>query len=327
MLTWPHADTDWAEQLPRIESVYQALVTNIARFQRLLIVCNSAAHRQHIESLLDDKSLQHCVFAIADSNDSWCRDHGPIGVQHKGELQLLDFQFNGWGQKFPAALDNAINQACAEQHIFAAPLHRIDLVLEGGSIETDGRGSLLTTEQCLLTDTRNPQLSKTEIEQQLKQLFGVQQILWLQHGALAGDDTDSHIDTLARFCDPHTIVYCQCDEDDEHYAELHAMEQELQQLCDADGQPYRLHALPLPDPVFDAEDQRMPATYANFLIINGAVLVPVYNDRHDQQALDILAAIFKDREIIGIDCLPVIEQHGSLHCLTMQLPEGVLKSC
>jgi len=199
------------------------------------------------------------------------------------------------------------------------------LILEGGSIDTDGRGSLLTTERCLLSDTRNPGYSKAQLEQQLGELLGVQRILWLQHGALAGDDTDSHIDTLARFCNASTIVYCQCEDPaDPHYDELQRMQQELSRFSDADGRPYQLVPLPLPAPIYDADDgHRLPATYANFLIINDAVLVPVYNDRHDQRALDTLADLFPDRRVIGINCLPVIRQHGSL----MQLPEGAIATC
>jgi agmatine deiminase len=206
------------------------------------------------------------------------------------------------------------------------PLERVSLVLEGGGIEVDGSGSLLATERCLLAPTRNPGLGRAALEERLGELFGLKRVLWLRHGALAGDDTDSHIDTLARFCDARTIAYAACDDpSDKHYDELGAMAEELRGFRAADGRPYQLVALPWPRAKRDAEGNRMPATYANFLIINGAVLVPTYRDPADRLALDCLGRCFPGREIIGIDCLALIQQHGSLHCVTMQLPEGVLR--
>ena len=329
MLTWPHPNTDWSDQLEQIESVFVHMVKEISQHEQLLIVCNSQIHRQHIADQLGHINPERCVYVIADSNDSWCRDHGPVSIVEDGQIRLLDFQFNGWGNKFAAELDNAINRTCQQQSVFQVPMTHIDLVLEGGSIDTDGRGTLLTTEHCLLSDTRNPRYSKTRLEHELQQLLGVQRILWLKHGALQGDDTDSHIDTLARFCNEDTIVYCQCnDKSDPHYKELQLMQQELACFTREDGRPYNLVPLPLPVAVFDPQDgHRLPATYANFLIINDAVLVPVYNNPHDDEALRTLSNIFPDRRVTGINCLPVIKQHGSLHCLTMQLPEGVLSSC
>jgi agmatine/peptidylarginine deiminase len=195
-------------------------------------------------------------------------------------------------------------------------------VFEGGSIESNGAGVLLTTEECLLSKERNPQFSKQEIENYLKEKFGAHTVLWLSHGFLAGDDTDSHIDTLARFVDDHTIAYVQCnDENDLHYTELQAMERELQDFRMPNGKPYRLLALPMTPPIFDEDGERLPATYANFLIINTAVLVPVYNCATDAEALRILQQAFPTREIVPIDCSVLITQHGSLHCVTMQFPE------
>ena len=189
----------------------------------------------------------------------------------------------------------------------------------------DGSGTLLTTARCLLAPTRNPKLTQDGLEARLKELLGLDRILWLQHGHLTGDDTDSHIDTLARFCDARTIAYVACaDPDDEHHAELKAMEEELRALRAADGRPYRLVPLPWPRARYDDDGRRLPATYANFLIINGAVLVPTYDDPADGPALARLRECFPGREIIGVDCLPLIYQYGSLHCVTMQLPEGVL---
>jgi agmatine/peptidylarginine deiminase len=327
MLTWPHADTDWAWILDDVETVYRRLVQEISRHEKVLIVYRDAAHRQHIENFLGDtRVLQQCVFAQAPSNDSWARDHGPISIEDNGRPQLLDFQFNGWGGKFASELDNAISLELQRKGVFKTPLHTLPLILEGGSIDSDGEGSMLTTENCLLTPTRNPKLNKQQIEELLRKEFGLERILWLKHGHLAGDDTDAHIDTLARFCDPHTIAYCSCDDpQDEHYAELKAMEAELRALRTREGKPYTLVALPIPKAVYSTLDnRRLPATYANFLIINNAVLVPVYNDAKDDIALNNLRRAFPKHEVIAVNCTPIIKQYGSLHCLTMQLVEGVI---
>lgn len=328
MLTWPHRHSDWAPVLDQVEPVFVAIAAAAARFQHVLVVCYDTAHRQHVAACLAAAGVatERLRLVLAASNDTWARDHGPITTLCQGEATLLDFRFNGWGGKYAAELDDAITPALYSQGVFGpAPLQRIDLVLEGGGIEVDGCGSLLTTSRCLLAPTRNPQLDRHQLEARLKELFGLARILWLEHGYLAGDDTDSHIDTLARYCDAHTIAYVQCDDSkDEHYAELQAMEQELMALRDAAGDPYRLVALPWPQAKWDADGARMPATYANFLIINGAVLVPTYDDPADVRALEQLRSCFPQREIIPIPCLPLIQQHGSLHCVTMQLPAGVV---
>jgi agmatine/peptidylarginine deiminase len=198
------------------------------------------------------------------------------------------------------------------------------LVLEGGSLESDGKGTILTTSECLLSKNRNEHLSKIQIEQHLKENFGAERVLWLNHGYLAGDDTDSHIDTLARFCNEKTIAYVGCENpEDEHYEALLQMKKELQQFTDVNGNHYQLVELPLPDACFDEDGKRLPATYANFTIVNGAVLVPVYGVLQDEKALEILQNCFPKREIIGVNCRILIEQHGSLHCVTMQYPEQV----
>lgn len=328
MLTWPHADSDWGPVLGQVEPVFLEIARHISRFEKVLVVCHDEPQRAHLRALARAGAVpdERLVFAIAPSNDTWARDHGPITVRCRNELRLLDFRFNGWGGKYAHDLDDAIPRALARAGVFGElPLQSVNLVLEGGGIEVDGSGTLLTTERCLLAATRNPGLGRAALERQLEELLGLTRTLWLRHGALAGDDTDSHIDTLARFCDLRTIAYVACDDpSDEHYAELRAMEAELREFRAADGQPYELLALPWPQAKHDPEGNRMPATYANFLIINGAVLVPTYRDPADAIALDRLRRGFPGREIIGIDCLPLIQQHGSLHCVTMQLPEGVI---
>ena len=323
-LTWPHADSDWAPILAEVEPVFVAIAAAVTHFERLIVACHDESVRAHVTRLLKAAKLpcERVALYLAPTNDTWARDHGPITVLCQNQATLLDFEFNGWGGKYPHNLDNQITRVLHAQGAFAdTPLERVPLILEGGSIEVDGQGSLLTTERCLLSSTRNPHLNRAQIEKQLAELLGITRFLWLENGYLAGDDTDSHIDTLARLCDVNTIAYVACDDPaDEHYAELKAMEDELRAFRTPTGQPYRLVPLPWPRPKFDADGERLPATYANFLIINGAVLVPTYRDPADDAALEILRGCFPKHSIVGIDCLPLILQHGSLHCVTMQIP-------
>lgn len=328
MLTWPHSQGDWAANLDAVERVYLALAQAICPRELLLVVCYDLDHQQHVQQIFNTAGLSQSQirFALQASNDSWARDHGPISVTENNQLRLLDFRFNGWGGKYPHDLDNRITAGLHAAGIFGAtPLETLELVLEGGSIDSDGEGSLLSTRACLGHPGRNPQLSMAGVEQQLKRLLGTDRILWLEHGELAGDDTDSHIDMLARFCDPRTIAYSACaDPGDEHFEALSAMQQELAAMRRPDGQAYHLVALPIPQGIYNQQGKRLPASYANFLIINDAVLVPQYGDAADAVALARLTACFPTRKVMGIDCRAVIEQFGSLHCLTMQLPEGVL---
>ncbi|WP_168014269.1 agmatine deiminase family protein [Halomonas salinarum] len=329
-LTWPSAHSDWASMLSRIEATLEHMVIAIARYQGVLISVADDATRTRLAATFKQLGVPgtRLSLRVVSSDDTWARDHGPIGIERDGHLTLLDYRFTGWGGKFPATQDNALNQALAEQGVFAVPLISREWILEGGAIESDGQGTLLTTEACLLNENRNPTLDRAAIESRLAEDLGAHRVLWLAHGHLEGDDTDSHVDTLARFCDPQTIAYVRCDDPtDTHYAALAAMEDELRALRQADGTPYRLIALPWPRPCCDPEDgHRLPATYANFLIINGAVLVPTYGDAADSVALSALATAFPERDLIPIDCREVIRQHGSLHCLTMQLPKGSLSA-
>lgn len=321
-LTFPHADTDWADVLDEVLPCFVEIAETISRYQPVLVVCRDAAATR---VLLKNARPENLLLAECDSNDTWARDHGGITVldSSSGTEQplVLDFVFNGWGLKFPADRDNLITRRLHEQGVFSAPIAHGGMVLEGGGIESDGQGTLLTTAECLLSPNRNPHLSREQIEAHLKTVFGLDRVLWLHHGYLAGDDTDSHIDTLARLCSPDTIAYVRCtDPTDEHHEALQKMEAELQNFRTSSDQPYRLVPLPWPDACFDSEGHRLPATYANFLIINGAVLVPTYAVPQDATALGIFKTIFPDRDIIGIDCRPLILQHGSLHCVTMQYP-------
>lgn len=325
LMAWPHEGTDWAYMLDDVRPVFVEIIRQITRFERVLLTAPlaSSAAEYLTAAGVDISKVTICEVS---NNDTWARDFGPITVIFNNKPTLLDFGFNGWGLKFPANLDNLISKNLKQQGLLLPNLNTIGLIMEGGSLESDGLGTILTTAECLLSPNRNPQLDKSEIEQALASLVGAKRVLWLNHGGLAGDDTDSHIDTLARICPNDTIIYQACDIPlDEHFEPLKLMELELKSFTAPDGSPYRLIPLPLPMARFDELAHRLPATYANFLIINGAVLVPTYQDNeNDATALERIAQAFPGREIIGIDCLPLLEQHGSLHCVTMQLPQGVL---
>ncbi len=325
LMAWPHEGTDWSYMLDDVRPVFVDIIRQITRFERVLLTAPDAASAAEF---LTNAGVDLAKVTICEipNNDTWARDFGPITVIYNNKPTLLDFGFNGWGLKFPANLDNQISRQLKQQGLLLPNLNTIGLIMEGGSLESDGLGTILTTSVCLLSPNRNPQLDRSEIEQALASLVGAKRVLWLDNGSLAGDDTDSHIDTLARICPNNTIIYQACTFPlDEHYKPLKLMERELETFRAPDGSPYRLIPLPLPKARFDEQAHRLPATYANFLIINGAVLVPTYRDsENDAVALDSVSQAFPGREIVGIDCLALLEQHGSLHCVTMQLPQGVL---
>lgn len=327
MLTWPHDETDWADSLDRVEPVYDTIAREVTAREGLLVAVRDEGHAAHVRKRLlrAECRMDRVRTAIAPSNDAWARDHGPITVLEDGRPRLLDFRFNGWGGRYAHDLDDQITTRLHAQDAFGdTPIERIDFVLEGGSIESNGQGAILTTRQCLLAPTRNPQLDERDIEAMLKETLGATCVLWLSHGHLEGDDTDSHIDTLARLCPDDTIAHVVCEDSaDPHHEPLAAMAAELADLRAAGGKPYRLVPLPLPAPIRDEDGRRLGATHVNFLVINGAVLAPTYGDPADDTALERLATCFPERKIIGIDCRPLIRQNGSLHCITMQLPESV----
>ena len=328
MLAWPHDGSDWRDLLPGIEQDFLQLAQAILQNEALLIICRDASHRSHIESLFEAaRSNQQPLFFAADYNDTWCRDFGPVTVLNNGQPVLLDFQFNGWGNRYDAALDNQLTQHLQAQRYFAAPVKRSTLILEGGSIDSDGAGALLTTESCLLNGNRNG-FDKQQMEEALREQLAAQRILWLRHGRLDGDDTDSHIDNLARFAATDTIVHLECNNpDDAHYSALNAMRDELRTFRQTNGQPYQLIGLPLPDPCYSTiNGRRLPASYVNFLIINNAVLVPSFGCDNDRIAQHRLQRCFPDRKIIPVNSRGFIEQNGGIHCLTMQLPLNTLNT-
>ena len=346
MLTWPHADTDWKQYLRQITNTYLELSEIITRFEHLLVVTPivESTHKMLSERLSPEQMKRVLLFEI-DSNDTWARDHGPITLISRNKqnsfivpIHLLDFKFNGWGEKFAWQKDNAINLQLYYQGAFDAALeNHTGFVLEGGSIESDGKGTIFTTSQCLLAPHRNQPFTKDDIDRQLKNFFHARQVEWLDHGNLIGDDTDGHIDTIVRVAPHDTLLYVGCDDpEDEQYEDFQALEKQLQKLFTFEGYPYRLLKLPMPDAIYDEGDRlttdknsqgdRLPATYANFLILNGAVIYPTYNQpEKDEEAKRQIRLAFPDREIIGVDSLTIIRQHGSIHCLTMQLPKGAVR--
>ncbi|MEO8459453.1 MAG: agmatine deiminase family protein [Dokdonella sp.] len=340
LIAWPHADTDWAERLGEVERTYVDLACAIARFQTVVICVADARLRAHAHRLLATAGINESRLRFVEVayDDTWLRDTGPITLRDDSRFVLDDFRFTGWGGKFEASRDDELVESLVARGLFQNAEHRrIEWALEGGAIESDGRGSILTTWRCL--GLRHSGQSRAQIDATLNESLSADRVLWLDHGYLEGDDTDAHIDTLARFAPNDAIVFQACDDpDDSHYAELAKMRDEIAALRTADGQPYRLHPLPWPQAIFDRvpeageEDaaadavapRRLAASYANYLIINGAVLVPAYGDAADADAARIIGTAHPGREVVPIPCRPLIWQNGSLHCLTMQLPAGVL---
>lgn len=365
-LTWPHKDTDWAPYLDDIVEMEVQIARNVADYEDVIIAAQNAAEvRELLETRLTPAQMERVSIYEMPTNDTWARDHGAItlfsqavnaagdecnaaandssaAAKAENSAKLLDFCFNGWGEKFRAEKDNMITSSLLKQGAFdryyaveKAPKvgccccggaeveveDNLDFVLEGGSIESDGKGTVFTTSMCLLAPHRNQPMDRAQIEEELKRRLGAERVVWIDYGSLVGDDTDGHIDTTVRIAPEDTLLYVKCyDEDDEQFADFDAMEKQLQAFRTVDGKPYRLLPLPMPRAIYDDGD-RLPATYANFLIINGAVLVPTYNQPDlDAQALETIALAFPGRKIIGIDARVAVRQHGSLHCLTMQFP-------
>lgn len=323
-VTWPHANTDWFDILEEVTACYVAFSKEILKREKLLVVC---PEEDEITKYFTQQEQKNLIVAEQKSNDTWARDHAAISVFDNHKPSIIDFGFNAWGLKFAANFDNQITRKLYDEEIFkpeVAYCSELNFILEGGSIESDGKGTILTTSECLTAPNRNQPMRQEDIEKHLKKVFGAQRVLWLNHGYLAGDDTDNHVDTLARFCNENTIAYVKCtDENDEHFDELLKMEKQLHAFTTSEGKPYKLISLPMAE-VFFEDGYRLPATYANFLIINGAVLMPTYQSENDEIAKRQLQKAFPNHEIIGIDCRPLIKQHGSLHCVTMQFPKGFL---
>lgn len=326
MLALPHEDTDWNYILPEAISQYKLLVESIARENiRVILLCPD---KEVAEKIFDPRLKDNISFIEMVYNDTWTRDYGPITILKHGDLRCLDFGFNGWGLKFPADKDNQVNRRLKEKSVFTKGIYRNEtaFILEGGSIDTDGEGTILTTSKCLCSPNRNGYLSKHEADLQLRKRLGGQHILFLDYGALIGDDTDSHIDTLARMAPDNIILFTGCkDIDDPQFEELLKMRAQLSMFRNAEGNPYNLVELPLPSAIFDENGERLPATYANYLVTEKVIFMPTYRQpEKDELAMQTIRIAFPNHKIVGVDCTVLIRQHGSLHCATMQLPKGVL---
>ncbi|HTV85996.1 MAG TPA: agmatine deiminase family protein [Dyella sp.] len=325
LIAWPHAGTDWAERLDAVESTYVALAAAVTRFEPLIIVVADEALEGHVVAKLQqaEADLKRIRFVQLPYDDTWLRDSGPITLRDGDRFQLTDFRFTGWGGKFGAEQDDALIGGLVEAGVFGNATHeRIDWALEGGGIESDGQGTVLTTWRCLVQ--RHPEQSRDEMSAILRRSLHAERVLWLDYGYLEGDDTDAHIDTLARFAPGDRIVFQACgDPTDAHHDELHRMGDELAALRNAQGNPYTLYPLPWAQPVMD-EGRRLAASYANYLIVNDAVLVPAYGDRADDVASRIIGQAHPGRTVVQVPCRPLIWQNGSLHCITMQLPAGLI---
>ncbi len=320
LIAWPDIHTDWKDILNEVEKLYLSIVKEISEYEKVIIITLKPIILKKLFSK-QKINIKNIIFIEVPYNDTWARDFGPITIKNDNGFEILDFTFNGWGLKFASNFDNTITRNIAQKGIFNSPVKTLNFVLEGGSIETNGKGIILTTENCLLSPNRNPEFSKEEIEEKLKFYLGAEEVIFLKYGHLIGDDTDSHIDTLARFVNENTIVYVSPPEDqkDPHYNDLKLMEEELSSLKDR----FNIIPLPFPRAIFNKKE-RLPATYANFLITNESILLPIYNDKNDNLAIEILESIFTKKKIVPINSIPLIKQHGSIHCITMQLPQGVL---
>jgi len=321
LMAFPHEETDWytpddPKSLDAALSPFLRIAQAVAYKEPVYIICKD---RETVKPHFC--STRNITFIELPTNDTWIRDYGYISIEEDGQKKLLDFTFDGWGGKFDATLDNCVNTLLhTKGYMGTTPLETINFVLEGGSIESDGEGTILTTSQCLCNPNRNGGLTKKEVEEKLHEYLGAKRVLWLDHGYLAGDDTDSHIDTLARFVNQDTIVYLKCnDSSDEHYKALKAMEEQLQGFRTKEGNPYRLIPLPMCKAIYDKQGNRLPATYANFLITNDAIIYPTYQDKNDVRVSEIFKEIYPSKEMIPINCLKLIEEGGSLHCSTMQV--------
>lgn len=325
LMALPNADTDWDYILDEAQQQYVRIIRALTDAGcRVVLLCDDT---KYAESLLRECNQQLITYITAEYNDTWTRDYGPLAVVKDDRLRALDFGFNAWGLKFASDKDNLVNLSLSNKYVINPATYRNerDFVLEGGSVETDGEGTILTTTKCLCSPNRNGGLSKQQAERQLQQRLGASQVLFLDYGALEGDDTDSHIDTLARLAPDNSILFTGCrNVDDPQFEELLKMRAQLTMFRNAQGEPFNLIELPLPDAIYDEDGQRLPATYANYLVTDRVIFMPTYNQPiNDRLAMHTVRIAFPDYEVIGIDCSTLIKQHGSLHCATMQIPSNL----
>ena len=323
-LSWPHKEASWPGKFGPVPAIFARMVRHLADHEEVHINVAGPDMEQEVRRLLADEGTDsgNVFFHHNPTNDAWCRDHGPIFVQRDGghgrEEAVVDWKFNAWGDKYPPYdLDDVIPTRIARE--YGLPVFHPGIVMEGGSIEVNGRGTLLTTEACLLNPNRNPTLDRDAIEGYLRAYLGVRHILWLGDG-IAGDDTDGHVDDLTRFVDERTVVtVVEDDPADENYEPLRENLERLRGMRDQDGRPLRVVTLPMPRALFH-EEQRLPASYANFYIANGVVLLPTYDAARDEEARRTLQELFPTREVIGIDCTDLVWGLGAFHCVSQQWP-------
>lgn len=326
LMALPHPETDWNYMLDEVQECYKNIIKSISSSEKLIIAAPDINYAKRILADVENDSI---IYFEVPTNDTWARDFGAITTETKNGFEIIDFKFNGWGLKFASDKDNLVTISMNQNNIFNGSYNnQLSFVLEGGSIESDGNGTIMTTSECLLSKNRNGNFAKMDIEEYIKWIFGAKRVLWIENGYLRGDDTDSHVDTLARFINETTIAYVKCEDvNDEHFEELRKMEEQIKSFRTLKNEPYNTVALPMPDSIFDEDGNRLPATYANFLIMNDKVLVPIYGQKEkDEEALNKLQAAFHKNKVIGIDCNALIKQHGSLHCVTMQFPYGSINN-
>jgi len=322
LLAWPDEETDWAPILSEVRVEYSGLIRAIAQHEKALVLVRDRERARQMCGAFDAATRSQVVPVIADFDDTWTRDYGPLALADGNAACLVDFCFDGWGGKFAADRDDRLTRSLHADGLFGdINLSRHGRVLEGGALDTDGTGVALCNRDTFAA--RDPRASTKELESWLRETLGLNHILWLHDTQLAGDDTDGHVDTLARFANPANILFQGCDDPaDEHYAMLANLSVQLGDLRTREGSPYHLHALPMPRPVL-VDGVRLPASYANFLVINDAVLVPAFGDPADARACEVVKAAFPDREVAGIPSTALLRQSGGVHCVTMQIPSVV----
>lgn len=323
LMALPNADTDWNYILDEARQQYARIIKALTDEDvYVVLICNDTDEASRLLRECDQRLI---TYVNADYNDTWTRDYGPLTILKDDRLRALDFGFNGWGLKFAADKDNLVNLHLSEKFVIMPSTYRNerDFVLEGGSVETDGEGTILTTARCLCSPNRNGGLSKQEAEHQLQRRLGASHVLFLDYGALEGDDTDSHIDTLARLAPANSILFTGCrNVDDPQFEELLKMRAQLTMFRNAMGEPFNLIELPLPDAIYDEDGLRLPATYANYLVTDKVIFMPTYKQpANDRLAMHTVKIAYPDHKVVGIDCTTLIKQHGSLHCATMQIPK------
>jgi agmatine deiminase len=320
-LSWPH-DEDTFPDLPKVKETYTAIIGTVTPYEKVHVLVRDAGDAEEVAVLLRHKTSgvpENLVFHTIDYADVWIRDYGPSFIVNRetGRLAMVDWTFNAWGNKYPGLLGDDLVPSLMNRDL-QVPVFHPGIVLEGGSIEVNGRGTLMTTEQCLLNPNRNPDHSKEDLEKVLSEYLGISRIIWLKSG-ISGDDTDGHIDDVARFVDDRTAVCAvEKDRDDENYLPLRENFDILSKETDQSGRSIRVIPLPMPGKIGDGS--RLPASYANFLITNRTVLFPTFNLPNDRRAWEILSSVFPNRNLVGIDCRAMLYGLGAIHCISQQLP-------